>query len=64
MANMRVKYEAKTNCFLGYLKDVYVKIKNVIICALTDLNHISKWIFLAFALFLRTRSHIYRLESP
>ena len=43
------------SCFLGY---IYVKM-NLIVCAVTDLNtYISKWIFLAYALFLRTRSHI------
>ena len=48
------------SCFLGYLKDINV---NLIICAVTNLNaHISKWIFLAYALFWRTRSHIQQLS--
>ena len=42
------------SCFLDNL------CRNLIICAVTDLNahtYISKWIFLAYALFWRTRSH-------
>ena len=43
------------SCFLGYFK----KVENSIICILANLNaHISKWIFLAYALFWRTRSQL------
>ena len=39
------------SCFLGYLKDIYVK---SVICTVKKNTRISKWIFLAYALFLRT----------